>query len=103
MSQSWTAGPAIDGIRPALQQIRELLRGRLQVQDGVAIESPGSIQLNMRLVGDEIYIQLEPPMPQADVNYVFRLKRNILGLRISDNKLSIELDGLPDPVFEIRS
>lgn len=101
--QAWGAAPQLQNLRPAIQQLREMLRGRLEFQDGVAVQTQQALRLNMRLVGDVIHVQFEEPMPQAEVQYVFHLLRAITGLTVTDSKLAIQIQGLPDPSFDIIS
>lgn len=101
--QVWSKGPTLSGLRDAIETLRTLLRGRLEVQDGVAITSRDGIDLRIRLVGNVIHVQFEDPKPQAEVNYVFRLLRNIDGVKITDSGMDIQIEGLPDPHFDIVS
>lgn len=101
--QVWSAGPTLTGLRPVFAKIREFLRGRLPVQDGVAIESGKRIAFRGFLVGDTIRIEFDSPQPVADVTYLMRFKKPIVGANITDEKITIEIAGLPDPTFEVLS
>lgn len=97
-------GPALTGLRPSIEKFLQLLGGRLEVQNGVALETQeNSISLTARLVGNSIQIEFLDPKPNLDIQYLLDIKRLINGLQIFENKLIVNLSGFPDPTLPIES
>ena len=102
--QAWTTGPQLTGLKPTLEKIRTLLGGRLDVQDGVALETAdNTLKLQLRLVGNVIQITFQEPKPNVDLRYIIRLQRPVDGIRIFEDKLEVDIPGLPNPTFDIVS
>lgn len=104
MQSLFTTGPKLTGLKPTLEKLLTLLGGRLDVQDGVSLETAdNTLNLQLRLVGNVIQVTFSSPKPQVDLRYIVRLKRDVDGIRIFDDRLEIDIPGLPNPTFPIES
>jgi len=50
-----------------------------------------------------IQITFQEPKPNVDLRYIIRLQRPVDGIRIFEDKLEVDIPGLPNPTFDIVS
>lgn len=105
-------GPKLPDIEGAKGAIGEVV-GKLQTlfgSDGikigkrVTIEGPESLNLNLSVVEGtpaKLQVDINEPLPQ--VNLAGWVKGDIVGATISEEKIVIEIDGLPDVTLKVVS
>lgn len=89
-------------VRPLLEQLRQMLKGRVEVHSGVALESSGALNMRISLAGDVIHLEFTDPKPQVDVTFIMTLKRLIDGIKFEQDDVKCEISGFPDLTFPIQ-
>lgn len=89
-------------VRPIITMLSQFLNGKVQVHDGVALESSNVLNLRLSMIGDVVHVEMLDPKPLLDLNFIVTLKRNIDGVKLSADSVQCEIAGLPDPTFAIE-
>jgi hypothetical protein len=100
---SWSKGPTLKNVQPVLEMLRTLLDGRLEIQDGIALEAGEEINISIRRVANVVRVAFLDPKPNIDLHYIVDLQRPLDGVKIFQDYIEIEIPGLPDPRFDIES
>lgn len=93
--------PKLSGLQPVVDKLIQFLQGSVEIKDGVSITSNKVLNLRISLVGDVIHIQTVDPKPQLNMSFILHIKRDIDGIKLSHDKIQLEINGLPDPTFPI--
>lgn len=95
--------PKLNNVRPVLNRLLDLLDGKLDITESVAITSKGQLNLTLTKQGNTLIIKLLDGRPVLEVDKFIDIKSTILGFKLDENTLTIELNGLPDPKLEVES
>ena len=93
----------IPNVRETLGKLRSFLKGDYSVRDGVNLKSKGTLDLRMSLDGDNIKIEFLNDKPEVDIRYIIKIVSSLNGILANDNSITLNLNGLPDPTFEVIS
>lgn len=93
----------LEDTKETIQKAIDFLKDFVEVQSGVKLKSGHELNINIKLNNDDIIITFNEPTPLAEVHYIINLSSKILNIRANVNEVEIELNGFPNPKFEVIS
>lgn len=104
--QQQASQPVSMSTSEALDKINDLLaKGRLELQDGVAVTTSGRLRVDIRQSGNKVEVVFLEPQPVAHVKGLVSIVEEIDGITVTGNQAKIHIDKVPEflePVIDLR-